>query len=140
MPGLFFKQRATVKITTTRRSFPMSQDQAILSTQQENRLFPPPATFSSKAHIKSRAEYDRLYRQSIDDPETFWGNEAQALHWFKKWDKVLQWNCPDAKWFVGGKTNLAYNCLDRQIEQGKGDKIAILWEGEPQITAEYEGR
>jgi acetyl-CoA synthetase len=116
------------------------QDQTIVSSQQENRLFPPSPAFSAKAHIKSRDEYDRLYRESIDNPDAFWGRAAEQLHFFKKWDKVLEWNCPDAKWFVGGKTNIAYNCLDRQIEQGKGDKTAILWEGEPQITREYEDR
>src|ERR1041385_7491184 len=110
----------------------MSQDQAILSTQQENRLFPPPPSFAKNARINSREEYDRLYRHSIDDPEGFWGTQAQSLHWFKKWDKVLEWKCSDAKWFFGGKINVAYNCLDSQIAQGKGDKTAILWEGEPQ--------
>ena len=97
----------------------MSADQEnITSTQQENRLFPPPAEFAAKALIKSRAEYDRMYRESIDKPEQFWGKQAEELHWFKKWDKVLEWNAPNAKWFVGGKTNVAYNCLDRQIEPG----------------------
>ena len=103
----------------------------IESSQQENRLFPPSPAFAAQAHIKSRAEYDRLYRESIDNPEKFWGNIAGELHWFKKWDKVLEWKSPYAKWFVGGKTNLSYNCLDRQIDAGKGDKVAILWEGEP---------
>jgi acetyl-CoA synthetase len=112
----------------------MSQSQGatgIDSTLQENRVFPPPADFAAKAHIKSMAEYQLLYRQSIDDPETFWGKVASELHWFKKWDKVLDWNTPYAKWFVGGKTNLAYNCLDHQVEQGRGSKTAIIWEGEP---------
>jgi acetyl-CoA synthetase len=109
----------------------MSQDQAIESTMQEHRLFPPAAAFSAKARIKSREEYDRLYRQSIDRPEEFWGQQAEQLHWFKKWDKVLDWKVPDAKWFVGGKTNIAYNCLDAQIAKGRGNKTAILWEGEP---------
>src|SRR4051812_4849480 len=104
---------------------------AIESTMQENRVFPPPADFAAKALIKSRAEYDRLYRESIDQPETFWAKQAERLHWFKKWDKVLEWNCPDAKWFVGGKTNVAYNCLDHQVAQGRGNKTAILGEGEP---------
>ena len=102
----------------------------IESSQQENRLFPPSPAFAAQAHVKSRAEYDKLYRESIDNPEKFWGNVAGELHWFKKWDKVLEWKSPYAKWFVGGKTNLSYNCLDRQIESGKGDKVAILWEGE----------
>src|SRR5438105_13748095 len=98
---------------------------------QENRLFPPPPAFAAKAWIKSRQQYDQLYRQSIDQPETFWGNAAGELHWFMKWSQVLDWKPPYAKWFVGGKTNVAYNCLDRQVEQGRGDKTAILFEAEP---------
>ncbi len=107
-------------------------EQNITSSMQENRLFPPPPAFASKAHIKSREEYDRMYRESIDDPEAFWGRAAEPLHWFKRWDRVLDWQAPFARWFVGGKTNVAYNCLDRQIELGRGDKTAILWEGEPE--------
>jgi len=108
-----------------------TQNQNIQSMQQENRIFPPPADFVSGARIKSMEEYRALYKESIDDPEGFWGKAAGELHWFKKWDKVLEWNAPFAKWFVGGKTNLAYNCLDRQIAAGRGNKTAILWEGEP---------
>src|SRR5688572_15576509 len=104
----------------------------IESAQQENRLFPPAADFAGKAHIKSREQYDRIYRESINDPEKFWSAAASDLHWIKKWDKVLEWQVPFAKWFVGGKTNLAYNCLDRHIDGGRGDKIAIIWEGEPE--------
>src|SRR3984957_16745979 len=103
----------------------------IKSTMQEHRLFPPAPGFSDKAWIKTRAEYDRLYRQSIDQPEEFWGGVAGELHWFKKRDKGLDWKPPYAQWFVGGKTNVAYNCLDRQIALGRGEKTAILWEGEP---------
>ena len=119
----------------------MSQTQSqtgITSALQENRVFPPKPEFSSKAHIKSRAEYDKLYRESIDQPDTFWSRIANELHWFKKWDKVLDWKLPYAKWFVGGKTNVSYNCLDRQIELGRGNKTAILWEGEPKVSKEYE--
>jgi acetyl-CoA synthetase len=104
---------------------------AIESALQENRLFPPSKAFAEKARIKSKEEYQRLYRESIDQPEQFWGRMAEELHWFKKWDRVLEWKAPFAKWFVGGKTNLSYNCLDRQIAEGRGEKIAILWEGEP---------
>jgi acetyl-CoA synthetase len=103
----------------------------IESSMQETRLFPPSPAFSAKAHIKSMDEYHRLYRQSIDQPEIFWANIAENFHWFKKWDTVLKWESPNAQWFVGGKTNVAYNCLDHQIAQGRGDKTAILWEGEP---------
>jgi acetyl-CoA synthetase len=109
-------------------------EQNISSTMQENRLFPPPPSFAAKAHIKSRDEYERMYRESIDDPDSFWGRAAEPLHWFKRWDRVLEWRAPDARWFVGGRTNVAYNCLDRQIELGRGDKTAILWEGEPEAA------
>src|SRR5215475_4339265 len=97
---------------------------AITSAIQENRKFPPAKSFSEKARIKSLDEYWRMYRESIDNPDKFWGDVASQLHWFKKWDKVLDWKAPYAKWFVGGKTNLSYNCLDRQIAAGKGDKVA----------------
>jgi len=103
----------------------------IESSMQEHRLFPPPAGFAHKAWISSREQYETLYRQSIDEPEIFWGNAAGELHWFKKWTQVLDWKVPDAKWFVGAKTNMAYNCLDYQIAQGRGNKTAILFEGEP---------
>ena len=76
-------------------------------------------------------EYRELYEKSIRQPEEFWGKIAEQYHWFKKWDKVREWQLPDVKWFVGGKTNLSYNCLDLQIERGRGDHPAILWEGEP---------
>ena len=108
-----------------------SSDPNLESTLRENRVFPPPAEFAAKAHIKSLAEYEEKYRQSVDDPEGFWAEAARELHWFKPWDKVLDWNEPWAKWFVGGKTNLCYNCVDRHAMGGKRDKAAIVWEGEP---------
>src|SRR4051812_16460212 len=108
------------------------QSGAIESTLQEHRVFPPPKEFAAKARIHSRAEYDRLWRESIDQPETFWGRVAGELHWMKPWDTVLEWNPPYAKWFVNAKTNVSYNCLDRQVELGRGDKAALLWEGEPE--------
>jgi acetyl-CoA synthetase len=101
------------------------------STLRENRVFPPPAEFAAKAHIKSLAEYEELYAKSIADPEAFWAGAAEELHWFKKWDKVLDWNLPWAKWFVGGKTNLSYNCVDRHALGARAEKTAIIWEGEP---------
>ena len=107
-----------------------SQAAAIESAMQEHRLFPPSPEFSAKARIKTREEYERMYRQSIDNPEQFWGDAARELDWFKKWDKVLDWKLPYAKWFVGGKINVSHNCLDHQIKQDRGDKTAILWEGE----------
>jgi acetyl-CoA synthetase len=113
--------------------------ETITSTLEERRVFPPPAPFVAKARIQSREAYEALYRESIDNPETFFGRIAAELHWFKPWDKVLDWKVPNARWFVGGKTNVAYNCLDRHIAAGRGDKIAILWEGEPETTGGAAG-
>ena len=112
---------------------------AIESSLQEQRVFPPPPHFAAEAKINSLDDYNRLYRESIDDPEQFWGRAAEELHWFKKWDRVLHWKVPHAKWFVGGQTNVSYNCLDRQIELGRGDKAAILWEGEPEAGLRGSG-
>ena len=110
---------------------PATAHQDIDSTLRENRVFPPPPEFSAKAYIKSLDEYEALYKQSIEDPESFWGGAAKELHWFKPWDKVLEWNLPWAKWFVGGKMNLSYNCVDRHALGARRDKTAIIWEGEP---------
>jgi acetyl-CoA synthetase len=101
------------------------------SILRENRVFPPPAEFSRKAYVKSHDEYDRMYRQSMDDPEAFWAEAARDLDWFKPWDKVLEWDLPWAKWFVGGKLNLCYNCVDRHALGERRDKTAIIWESEP---------
>jgi acetyl-CoA synthetase len=109
-----------------------SSSSAIDSILQEHRVFPPPPDFAAKARLNSRQQYEQMYRESIDTPDKFWARAADELHWFKKWDRVLEWNAPYAKWFVGGKTNLSYNCLDRQIDQGRGDKLALIWEGEPE--------
>lgn len=72
-----------------------------------------------------------MYRRSIDDPASFWGDVAKDFHWYRPWKKVVDWNVPDAKWFVDGTTNVCANCVDRQVENGHGDELAILWEGEP---------
>src|SRR5712671_5732398 len=101
------------------------------STLQEQRKFECPEEFSRQAHVKSLADYERLYKESVDDPEKFWGRIASELHWFRKWDKVLEWNCPWAKWFVGGQINLSYNCLDRHAQTWRKNKAAIIWESEP---------
>src|SRR5688572_25677850 len=103
----------------------------IESTLKENRVFKPAKSFSDKAHIKSMAEYERLYRKSLRDPEKFWAEIAGELHWFKKWKRVLEWKIPFAKWFLGGRTNLSYNCLDRHLGGHRKNKAALIWEGEP---------
>jgi acetyl-CoA synthetase len=84
--------------------------------------------------MKSMAEYRKLYQESLDDPEGFWGRFAHDIEWFKKWDKVMVDDFANARheWFVGGKLNVAYNCLDRNVKGGRKDKLAIMWEGEPE--------
>ena len=104
----------------------------IESILQENRIFNPPKEFSKAAHIKSLAEYQKLYKQSVSAPEKFWGTQAKnELVWFKPWKKVLQWKEPFAKWFVGGKLNVSHNCLDRHLGTATANKAALIWEGEP---------
>ena len=104
---------------------------AIESTLNETRLFPPPAEFAANAHVKSFAEYEEIYNRAAENPEEFWASVAENLHWFKKWDTVLKWEAPHAEWFVGGKINAAYNCVDRHLETHRKNKAAIIWEGEP---------
>ena len=109
------------------------QKTTITSMMEETRQFPPSKEFVDQAYIKSRAEYEKMWKESIENPEKFWGGIASELFWFKKWDKVNQEDFSKGKveWFINGKTNLSYNCLDYQIEKGKGDKVAILFQGEP---------
>jgi acetyl-CoA synthetase len=109
-------------------------DSGIESILQENRLFPPPESFSSKAHIKSIEQYRTLYAESIENPEKFWARFARQLHWFKRWKKVRQWELPFVKWFAGGQTNMSYNCLDRHLSTPVKNRAAIVWEGEPGET------
>ncbi len=101
------------------------------SILQEQRKFECSTQFHQQAHIQGLAEYERIYRESIEDPERFWGGIAEELHWFKKWDRVLEWKSPWAKWFVGGQLNLSYNCLDRHVLTARKNKAAIVWESEP---------
>jgi acetyl-CoA synthetase len=104
----------------------------IESMLQEERVFPPPPEFAAQAHVKSLEELEALRREATDDPEAFWERMAESeLHWFKKWDTVLKWEPPHAEWFVGGKINAAYNCLDRHLQTWRRNKAAIVWEGEP---------
>ncbi len=98
----------------------------------EDRKFPPSEEFRAAAHLAAVDDYKKRYAQSIDDPETFWASVADELHWFRKWDRVLdESGAPFVKWFDGGKTNIAYNCLDRHLGSAVRNKAAIVWEGEP---------
>lgn len=107
------------------------EKKTIHSMLDERRVFNPPKDFSAKAHVKTMEEYRKLAGKAEKDLEGFWAEQANCIHWFKKWDKVLdESNAPFVKWFEGGKTNISYNCLDRHLEK-HGDKIALIWEGEP---------
>jgi acetyl-CoA synthetase len=104
---------------------------SIESISKESRVFDPPTAFSKEAKVSSRQEYEQMYRRSIEEPEAFWGEQAKQVHWFEEPRQILEWNPPKARWFADGKTNIAYNCLDRHVTGGKADKRCIVWEGEP---------
>src|ERR671916_2739969 len=100
------------------------------STHTENRTFAPPADLAANANVGPD-----VYAEAERDPVAFWEQQARRLTWEKEWDRALDWdNPPFAKWFVGGKLNVAYNCVDRHVEAGHGDQVAYYWEGEPGDT------
>ncbi len=94
-------------------------------------IFSPPPNFSAAAHVRSLAEYRAQYTRSLTDPEGFWSDIARGFHWFSPWSTLREWDFSDEisiRWFIGGRTNLCYNCLDRHLPS-RGDQVAILWEG-----------
>ena len=102
-------------------------EETLSNLLHENRRFDPPADLAANANVKTEA-----YAEAKADPEAFWAKAAERLSWETKWDRVLDWdNAPFAKWFVGGRLNAAYNCVDRHVEAGNGDRVAIHWVGEP---------
>ncbi len=108
------------------------------TVMHEERLFPPTEEFASKSRIGSQAAYQELWDRAKADPLAFWdGFAKEELHWFEPYSEVLQWDEPDAKWFVGGKTNVSYNCLDAHLATDRKDKTAIIWEGEPGEVKTY---
>ncbi len=109
------------------------KEKAIAALLQEGRTFDPPVEFRSRAVVKTR----KLYNQAQKDRLGYWEDHARELHWFTPWKKTLQWKSPSAKWFAGGKTNMSYNCLDRNIENGLRTKAALIWEGEPGETRTF---
>ncbi|MCE8427431.1 MAG: acetate--CoA ligase [Candidatus Methanoperedens sp.] len=113
----------------------------IESLLKEKRIFYPPLEFSKKAYVKDLNEYKKIYEESIRDPSSFWEKQADELTWFKKWDRVHYWDSKKAicKWFEGGKLNVSYNCLDRHLSD-KGDRIAIIWEGDSGNKTTYTYR
>jgi acetyl-CoA synthetase len=110
----------------------VEQAKEITSMMEEKRVFNPPEELSKKAYIKSLDEYKEIYKRSVDDPEGFWSEMAEQLNWFKKWDSVLVEDFKEGKheWFVGGKLNVSYNCLDRHLKTWRKNKAALIWEGD----------
>ncbi len=107
-------------------------DKHLETILDEKRKFPPPKAFQQGAHISSFGRFKKEYEESIKNPEKFWASIAEELHWYKKWDRVLdESEAPFFKWFVGGKTNITENCLDRHLTTATRNKAAILWQGEP---------
>ena len=110
----------------------MSETHTIKSMMEETRKFDPPKTLSEKAWVKSFDEYKKMYDRSINDPEGFWGEIAGNFEWFKRWNKVRSYdfkNNIDIKWFEGAETNMSVNCLDRHVKAGRGNRRALIWEG-----------
>ena len=107
------------------------QHDTIDALMAENRKFPPSEAFRSNALVRDTSLYD----EAAEDDEGFWARQAgELLRWTKEWDTILDWRLPDAKWFVGGELNVADNCLDRHVQAGLGERVAIHWEGEPGDT------
>ncbi len=102
------------------------ENQTVNVFLEENRVFPPTQAFKDQSELKS----NDIYTKATEDPQGYWDQCARKLDWFQEWDTVLEWNAPFSKWFVGGKLNVSYNCLDRHVKNGLGAKTAILWEGE----------
>src|SRR3989338_9713479 len=103
------------------------KQEAIDVLLSESRSFPPPASFRKTAWVQD----EKIYEEARKNPEAFWARFAEELVWFKKWDRILDWNPPYAKWFVGGQLNASYNCVDRWAKSEFRNKAAIIWEGEP---------
>ncbi len=116
-------------VSTSATPAPLSSNMD--SLLREDRVFPPPAEFAAHALIGTAAEYDALYRRSVEATEEFWGEAAAELEWFTPWEKVLEGAMGSARWFTGGKLNLSHNCVDRHAAGPRRDKTALLWEGEP---------
>src|SRR5262245_22283353 len=117
-------------MTTSTHEARTGMSETLANLLRESRQFPPPADLAAHANVTAEP-----YARAEADPLAFWSEQADRLHWNRRWDQVLDWsNPPFAKWFVGGQLNMAYNCLDRHVLAGRGDKVAYHWEGEPGDT------
>ncbi|MBI5526094.1 MAG: acetate--CoA ligase [Deltaproteobacteria bacterium] len=112
----------------------MADQKTITSMMDEKRTFPPPREFAEKAHVKSLEQYKAMYKRSIEDPDGFWGEMASNLHWFKKWDRMVEEDFKEGRlaWFIGGRTNMSFNCLDRHLGTKNENKVALIFQGEPE--------
>ena len=121
-----------VKEKVAEETIVSESDKGITSMMEEKRVFPVPDTFAQTATLRSLKEYKALYNWSIADTDGFWSEIANQLHWYKKWDKVLTEDFNEGKheWFVGGKLNVCYNCLDRHLTTWRKNKAALIWEGD----------
>ena len=108
-----------------------TRERSISVLLKAQRSYLPPAAFAAAARVSGASAREKLQAAAARDPERFWESAARELHWFKPWRKALQWKLPFAKWFVGGRTNLAFNCLDRHLDGPRRHKAALIWEGEP---------
>jgi acetyl-CoA synthetase len=109
------------------------KEKGIVSMSEDKQIYEPSDAVKLKAYIKNLEEYQKLYQRSTKDLNGFWGECADQLDWYKKWDKVLEWDFtkPEVKWFLGGKLNASYNCLDRHLNTWRSNKVALIWQGEP---------
>ncbi|MFQ3669861.1 MAG: acetate--CoA ligase [Verrucomicrobiia bacterium] len=105
----------------------------------KQRSIKPKASFCKKARVGSAKVYEKMYRQSLEKPEKFWGEASKEITWFRPWKKLVSWKPPFAEWFVGGRLNVSYNCLDRHVASSRRHKAALIWEGEPgeRVTLTY---
>ena len=113
----------------------MSEEKKIESLQKDGQIFQPDASMQGQAWIKDMADYEATNKKALDDPEGYWGDRAKELvTWFSDFDSVLEadYDKPEFKWFSGGKTNISYNCLDRHLTDGRRNKAALIWQGEPE--------
>ena len=109
------------------------KEKGIVSMSEDKQIYEPSDAVKLRAYIKNLDEYQKLYQRSTKDLKGFWGECADQLDWYKKWDKVLEWDFtkPEVKWFLGGKLNVSYNCLDRHLNSWRSNKVALIWQGEP---------
>lgn len=110
----------------------MSEREHLSTFLDEQRRYAPPAEFAAQARVKSKDEYERLYRQSLDDPDTFWKAESRDLVFRTPWTRTFEWTLPHARWFIGARLNASESCLDRHLDGPRADAPALLWEGEPE--------